>query len=170
MVAGPINKEALNKTGYHYSGHTEILAELCEVKDVAMMLVSGELRVSHVTINVSLREACDLVKKERILKFIQLTHDALKQMGIAEPRMAVAGLNPDAGEGGPFGRQEVEEIEPAVEEAQWLGFYVAGPIPADRVFRATGGPGIRKGLFDAVVAMYHDEAHIVSSCCALSRG
>ena len=115
MVTGPINKEALNKTGYHYSGHTEILAELCEVKDVAMMLVSGELRESHVTINVSLREACDLVKKERILKFIQLTHDALKQMGIAEPRMAVAGLNPDAGEGGPFGRQEVEEIEPAVD-------------------------------------------------------
>jgi len=161
MVTGPINKEALNKAGYHYSGHTEILAELCDVKDVAMMLVAGELRVSHVTTHVSLREACDLVKKERVLKVIQLTHDALQQMGIAERRMAVAGLNPHAGEEGLFGREEIEEIEPAVEEAQRLGLDAAGPIPADTVFfRATRGHEIGKGLFDAVVAMYHDQGHI----------
>lgn len=161
MVTGPINKEALNKAGYHYSGHTEILAELCEAKDVAMMLVAGQLRVSHVTTHVSLREACDLVKKERVLKVIQLTHDAMQQMGIVEPRIAVAGLNPHAGEGGLFGREEMEEIEPAIEEAQQLGFDVAGPIPADTVFfRATRGQEIGKGLFDAVVAMYHDQGHI----------
>lgn len=161
MVTGPINKEALNKAGYHYSGHTEILAELCGAKDVAMMLVAGELRVSHVTTHVSLREACNLVKKERILKVIQLTHDALQQMAIAEPRIAVASLNPHAGEGGLFGREEIEEIEPAVKQAQRLGFDVAGPIPADTVFfRATRGREIGKGLFDAVVAMYHDQGHI----------
>ena len=161
MVTGPINKEALNRAGYHYSGHTEVLAELCEVKDVAMMLVAGELRVSHVTTHVSLREACDLVKKDRILKVIQLTLDALQQMGFAEPRIAVAGLNPHAGEGGLFGREEIEEIEPAVGEAQRLGLDVAGPIPADSAFfRATRGHEIGKGLFDAVVAMCHDQGHI----------
>lgn len=161
IVTAPLNKEAMNAAGYHYDGHTEILADLCAVKDVAMMLAAGELRVSHVTTHVSLREACGLVKKERILKVIELTEEALKQMGIERPSIAVAGLNPHAGEGGLFGREEIEEIEPAVEEAKQLGYDVMGPMPPDTVFyRAAKGREIGRSQFDAVVAMYHDQGHI----------
>ena len=171
MVTGPINKEALNTAGYTYAGHTEILAELCGIKDVAMMLVVGELRVSHVTTHSSLRQACDLVKKERILKVIHLTHEGLQRMGVGEPRIAVAGLNPHAGEGGLFGREEIEEIQPAVEEARRLGFNVTGPIPADTVFfRATHGHEIGKGLFDGVIAMYHDQGHIPIKLLGFAEG
>lgn len=161
VVTAPLNKEAMNAAGCHYSGHTEILAELCETEDVAMMLVAGELRVSHVTTHVSLREACDLVKKERILKVIELTAGALKRMGIDRPTIAVAAMNPHAGEGGLFGREEIEEIEPAVEEAKRLGYHVTGPMPPDTIFfRAVKGREIGRSQFDAVVAMYHDQGHI----------
>jgi len=161
IVTAPLNKEALNAAGYRYSGHTEILADLCEAKDVTMMLVAGELRVSHVTTHVSLRVACDLVKKGRILKVIELTDRALKRMGIERPSIAVAGLNPHASDGGLFGREEMEEIEPAVEEAIRLGFDVTGPMPPDTVFyRAIKGGEISRSQFDAVVAMYHDQGHI----------
>jgi 4-hydroxythreonine-4-phosphate dehydrogenase len=171
MVTGPINKEALNQAGYHYNGHTEILAKLCGVKDVAMMLVAGDLRVSHVTTHVSLREACDLIKRERVLKVIQLTHDALQEMGLADARIAVAGLNPHAGEEGLFGREEIEEIRPAVEKAQRWGWNVVGPIPADTVFfRSTRGQEIGKELFDGVVAMYHDQGHIPIKLLAFVEG
>jgi len=171
VVTGPINKEALNKAGYHYAGHTEILAELCEAKDVAMMLVTRQLRVSHVSTHVSLRQACDLVRRERILKVIILTDDALEQMGLTEPRIAVAALNPHAGEGGLFGREEMEEILPAVEEAQRLGLDVTGPIPADTVFfRATRGDEIGRRGFDGVVAMYHDQGHIPVKLMGLIEG
>jgi 4-hydroxythreonine-4-phosphate dehydrogenase len=171
VVTAPINKEAINKAGYDYAGHTEILAELCGAAVVAMMLVAGNLRISHVTTHVSLREACDLVRKERILNVIQLTHDVLRHMGIVKPRIAVASLNPHAGEGGLFGREEIEEIEPAVREALRTGLDVAGPIPADTVFfRATRGPEIGKGLFDGVVAMYHDQGHIPIKLMGLFEG
>lgn len=161
VVTAPLNKEAMNAAGYHYSGHTEILADLCEAKDVAMMLVAGELRVSHVTTHVSLREACDLVKKERILKVIELTDGALKRMGIERPSIAVAGLNPHASDGGLFGQEEIEEIEPAVEGARRMGYDVRGPLPPDTVlYRAIKGREIGRGQFDAVVAMYHDQGHI----------
>jgi len=161
VVTAPLNKEAMNAAGYHYSGHTGILAELCKAKDVAMMLVAGELRVSHVTTHVSLREACGLVKKQRILKVIELTEEALKRIGIERPSIAVAGLNPHAGEGGLFGWEEVEEIEPAVEEAKRLGYDVTGPMPPDTVFyRATRGKEIGRSQFDGVVCMYHDQGHI----------
>lgn len=161
VVTAPLNKEAMNAAGYHYDGHTEILAELCEAKDVAMMLVADDLRVSHVTTHVSLREACDLVKKERLLKVIELTEGSLKRMGIERPSIAVAGLNPHASDGGLFGREEIEEIEPAVEEAKQLGFDVTGPMSPDVVFyRAIRGREIGRSQFDAVVAMYHDQGHI----------
>ncbi|GAH39389.1 unnamed protein product, partial [marine sediment metagenome] len=103
MVTSAISKEALNKAGYHYDGHTQLLAELCGVSNVAMMLVSGKLRVSHVTTHVSLLRAIELVRPERILTVLRLTSEAVRQMGIDEPRIAVAGLNPHAGEGGLFG-------------------------------------------------------------------
>jgi 4-hydroxythreonine-4-phosphate dehydrogenase len=161
VVTAPLNKEAMNAAGYHYTGHTEILADLCESEDVAMMLVAGDLWVSHVTTHVPLREACELVKKERILKVIELTERALKRMGIERPSIAVAGLNPHTGEGGIFGREEIDQIEPAVEEAKRLGYDVTGPMPPDTVFyRAVKGKEIGRSQFDAVVAMYHDQGHI----------
>lgn len=161
VVTAPLNKEAMNSAGFRYSGHTEILADLCECPDVAMMLVAGQLRVSHVTTHVSLREACDLVKKDRIISVIELTEAAVKRMGVEKPSIAVAGLNPHAGEGGLFGREESEEIDPAVREARQLGYDVIGPMPPDTVFfRALRGKEIGRGEFDAVVAMYHDQGHI----------
>ncbi len=161
IVTAPLNKEAMNAAGYHYGGHTEILADLCGSADVAMMLVAGGLCVSHVTTHVSLRQACDLVKKARILKVIELTDRALRHMGIARPKIAVAGLNPHASDGGLFGSEEAEEIGPAVAEAQRRGFDVLGPVPPDTVFyRAVRGREIGASPLDAVVAMYHDQGHI----------
>jgi len=171
IVTAPLNKEALNAAGYHYGGHTEILAHLCEARDVAMMLVSGGLRVSHVTTHVSLREACDRIKKGRILKVIELTDEALKRMGVEHPSIAVAGLNPHASDGGLFGHEEGGEIEPAVREARELGFDVTGPVPADIVFyRALKGQEIGRSRFDAVVAMYHDQGHIPIKLLGLFDG
>lgn len=155
IVTAPISKEAINKAGYHYSGHTELLADLTKTKDYTMMLIAGSLRVTHVTTHMSLREACDKIKRERICKVIKLTDKALREMKIRNPRIAVAGLNPHCGESGLFGREEIEEIKPAVEIARKEGINVIGPLPADTVFvRAKGG------AYDAVVAMYHDQGHI----------
>lgn len=155
VVTGPINKEALNLAGYRYSGHTEIFATLTGVRDYCMMLADGDFRVSHVTTHVSLRKACDLVKRDRIRTVIQLTHDALLRMAIPSPRIAVAGLNPHAGEGGLFGTEEIDEIAPAVRDAQAAGLNVEGPFPPDSIFAKA-----RSGQYDAVVAMYHDQGHI----------
>lgn len=155
IVTAPLNKESLNKAGYHYSGHTEILAELCGGKEVCMMLIAGNMRVAHISGHLSLTEACRAVNKERILTVIRLSFEVVKKLGIPEPRIAVAGLNPHAGEMGLFGREEIAEISPAVKEACSQGMNVAGPIPPDTVFyRAKGGE------FDLVIAMYHDQGHI----------
>ena len=155
IATAPISKEAINMAGYNYPGHTELLAHLTRARDYAMMLIADNLRVSHVTTHTSLREAINQIKKERILKVIKLTHNTLKVLGIKNPKIAVAGLNPHSGEGGLFGREEIEEITPAIEKARRMGMRVEGPIPADTVFvRARGG------AYDAVVAMYHDQGHI----------
>ena len=154
-VTGPINKEAINAAGYHFAGHTEIYAKLTDTQDYAMMLAHGDFRVVHVSTHVSLRDACDRVKKGRILKVIDLTHEILKRLGIGNPRIGVAGLNPHCGEGGLFGREDMEEILPAVEDAVRSGEKVEGPIPADTVFSKMKG-----GMYDAVVVMYHDQGHI----------
>ena len=154
-VTGPINKEAINRAGYHYSGHTEIYADLTRTKDYAMMLMHNQFRVIHVSTHVSLREACDRVKKDRILRVIRLGYDAVKSLGTENPKIAVAGLNPHAGESGLFGREEVEEIEPAISQAKREGLNVEGPIPPDTVFSKMQG-----GQYDLVVVMYHDQGHI----------
>jgi len=155
IATAPINKEAINKAGYNYAGHTELLAHLTNTKDYAMMLVADSLRVVHVTTHVSLRGACEMIKKERVLKVIRLTYEALRNMGIEAPKIAVASLNPHGGEGGLFGVEEIEEIRPAVKKAKEEGINVVGPLSADTVFvRARGG------AYDAVVAMYHDQGHI----------
>jgi 4-hydroxythreonine-4-phosphate dehydrogenase len=171
VVTAPLNKEALNAAGYHYAGHTEILADGCGTPDVTMMLVSGSLRVSHVSTYVSLRQALDWVKKERIMTVIHLTDEALRRMGISEPSIAVAGLNPHASDGGLFGNEEAEEIQPAVEEARAMGLHVTGPVPADTVFyRALKGREIGRTTFDAVVTMYHDQGHIPVKLMGLLDG
>ncbi len=155
IVTSAINKEALNLAGYHYDGHTQLLAELCQATDVAMMLASDKLRISHVTTHVSLEKAIKLVRPERIMTVIRLTDAAVRQMGIPEPRIAVAGLNPHSGEGGLFGDEETKYILPAIEEARRQGINITGPLPPDSVFFRT-----LQGQFDAAIAQYHDQGHI----------
>jgi 4-hydroxythreonine-4-phosphate dehydrogenase len=154
-VTGPIHKEAINRAGYHFSGHTEIYAHFTKTIKYAMLLVYKNLRIAHVSTHVSLRKACDLVKKKRILEVIQLLDDACKRFGIKSPSIGVAGLNPHASDGGLFGSEEASEIIPAVQEANNLGYKVEGPIPADTLFAKARG-----GLYDGCVAMYHDQGHI----------
>jgi 4-hydroxythreonine-4-phosphate dehydrogenase len=154
-VTGPIHKEALNLAGFHYAGHTEIYSDLTNTKDYAMMLADGDFRIVHVSTHVSLRKACDLVKKERVLKVIHLACDMLDRLEVENPRIAVAGLNPHAGEGGLFGDEEIKEIIPAIQAAKDEGTDIQGPIPPDTLFSKARG-----GEYDVVVAMYHDQGHI----------
>jgi len=154
-VTGPINKESINRAGFEFAGHTEIYAHFTETSDYAMMLVEGDLRIVHVSTHVSLRQACELVKKERIVKVIELAAGACKKLGIESPRIGVAGLNPHAGDGGLFGFEEELEIGPAVEAAGAEGINVEGPAPADTLFVKAKGR-----WYDVVVAMYHDQGHI----------
>jgi 4-hydroxythreonine-4-phosphate dehydrogenase len=166
IVTAPLNKEAMNLGGYHYAGHTEILGDLSGTKDYAMMLVGGPLRVIHVSTHVSMREACNRTKKARVLKVIELADESCKLLGVNEPRVAVAGLNPHAGEGGLFGAEEIEEIIPAVEAAKALGICVSGPIAPDTVFYRAA----IKGHFDIVVCMYHDQGHIPMKVLSFETG
>ncbi|MCI1966461.1 MAG: 4-hydroxythreonine-4-phosphate dehydrogenase PdxA [Oscillospiraceae bacterium] len=154
-VTNPLNKEAMNLAGYHYSGHTEIYAKLTKTKDYAMMLACGKLRVIHVSTHVPLRVACDRVTKSRVYRVIHLANNACVKLGIKQPRIAVAGLNPHAGENGLFGREEIDEIAPAIKNAVADGLLVDGPVPPDTVFSKANG-----GMYDIVVAMYHDQGHI----------
>ncbi len=155
IVTAPIHKEAINKAGFHYAGHTELLAHLTNTKEYAMLLAHGPFRVSHVTTHTSMRKACDRIKKDRVLTVIRLTFEVLKQLGIENPRIGVAGLNPHSGEDGLFGDEEKNEITPAIEEAKSRGWNVEGPVPPDTVFTKMKGK-----QYDAVVAMYHDQGHI----------
>jgi 4-phospho-D-threonate 3-dehydrogenase / 4-phospho-D-erythronate 3-dehydrogenase len=167
IVTSGINKEALHLAGYVYDGHTEILAQRTGAKSVTMMLVAGNFRVTHVSTHCSLRQAIDRVTKERVLQVIRLTHDSLRQMGIEHPRLAVAGLNPHAGEGGIFGDEEVHEILPAIEQARAEGLNIyPSPMAPDTVFFRMA----EKGEFDAVVAMYHDQGHIPTKVLAFAEG
>jgi len=155
LVTAPINKEATKQAGYGELGHLEYLAGLTGATEYATMLVTGTLCVVHLTTHYSLKQACDLVTKERILARLKLTHDSLQHWGMEHPCIAVAALNPHASEGGLFGTEEIEEIVPAIKEAQDLSIDARGPFPADSAFnRAIAGE------FDVVLAMYHDQGHI----------
>lgn len=154
-VTNALNKEAINLAGHHYSGHTEIYAQYTDTKKYTMMLVHDDLRVVHISTHVSLREACDRVKKGRVLEVIRIANEACINLGIKEPRIGVAGLNPHSGENGLFGTEEIEEIMPAIEAARKEGLRVEGPIPPDTIFSKARG-----GWYDIVVAMYHDQGHI----------
>lgn len=155
VVTGPINKESINLAGYHYSGHTEIFADLTGTKDYAMMLASSSLKVVHVTTHVSMRKACDLITEERVFKVINLANDAMKMMGVENPRIAVAGLNAHSSENGLFGNEEATAIKPAIDRARQQGINADGPVPPDTVFVKA-----LAGQYDIVVAMYHDQGHI----------
>ena len=154
-VTGPIHKEAINKAGHHFSGHTEIYAHYTNTSKYAMLLAEENFRVIHVTTHVSLRKACDLIKKDRVLEVIRLLNNELKKLGIASPNIGVAGLNPHSGDGGLFGTEEIEEIIPAIEIARNEGIKAEGPVPPDTLFALANG-----GKFDGCVAMYHDQGHI----------
>ena len=154
-VTNALNKEAMNLAGHHYSGHTEIYADFTHTSKYTMMLAHENLRVVHVSTHVSLREACDRVKKARVLEVIEIANQACRALGIAHPRIGVAGLNPHSGEHGLFGREEIEEISPAIEAARAEGIDADGPVPPDTVFSKARG-----GWYDIVVAMYHDQGHI----------
>jgi len=150
-VSAPLNKEAMRAAGYHYEGQTQIFAELTDTKNYAMMLVMGTLRMFMVTNHMALREACDRITKEKVLSVIKLADRALRDMKIKEPGIAVSGLNPHAGEGGLFGKEEIEQIIPAIESAKRLGINAIGPVPPDAVFVQA-----KDGKYDAVLSMYHD--------------
>ncbi|MDR1378655.1 MAG: 4-hydroxythreonine-4-phosphate dehydrogenase PdxA [Synergistaceae bacterium] len=155
VVTGPINKEAINLAGHHYSGHTEIFADYTNTKDYAMLLMSDTLRVIHVTTHCSMRDACDRIKKDRVLSVIKLADEAMRLIGNEKPQIGVAGLNAHASENGLFGWEEEREIIPAISAAKTLGINVDGPVPPDTVFVKCAA-----GQYDIVVAMYHDQGHI----------
>jgi 4-hydroxythreonine-4-phosphate dehydrogenase len=154
IVTAPVNKEALAAAGVRHSGHTEILAELTGTKAYAMLLMGRELRVIHVTTHVALRRVPELVTRERVLRTIRLGDRAMRDLGIARPRLAVCGLNPHAGEGGLFGDEEQVAIRPAIQDARGDGIDATGPYPADTLMSRAAG-----GEFDCVVAMFHDQGH-----------
>lgn len=155
VVTAPISKESLHLAGYKYSGHTEIFADQTHTNDYAMLLASKNLCVIHVSTHVSLREACDRVKKDRVLEVIRLANEGMRQLGIEKPKIAVSGLNPHCSENGLFGNEEKEEIIPAIEAAKAEGLDVYGPESPDVVFVKC-----QAGQYDIVVAMYHDQGHI----------
>jgi 4-hydroxythreonine-4-phosphate dehydrogenase len=165
IVTAPLNKESLHLAGRLYPGHTEILADLTGAKDYVMMLAADGMRALHVTSHISLSLVPETITQERILRVIQLGNEALIRMGIEQPRIAVAGLNPHAGEGGIFGDEESKVIAPAVKAAAGMGIEITGPVPPDIVFLK-----MHRGLFDGVVAMYHDQGHIPLKLLAFESG
>lgn len=154
-VTGPINKKSINEAGHHFAGHTEIYAHYTGTSKYGMLLVEDNLKVIHVSTHVSLRQACDLVKKDRVLAVIELLQNGLKQLGETNLRIGVAGLNPHAGDSGLFGTEDDQEILPAVLEARKRGYDVDGPVPPDTLFAKAA-----TGAYGGVVAMYHDQGHI----------
>jgi 4-hydroxythreonine-4-phosphate dehydrogenase len=166
ITTAPINKEAMHLGGCNYPGHTEILADMTNTKDFAMMFISNELRVILVTIHHSLKEIPAIINKERILRTIILAQKNMQMLTFSTPRIAVCGLNPHAGEKGIFGTEEIEHIVPAINDAKRLGINATGPYPADTAFYRT----VKKKEFDIVVSMYHDQGCIPFKLLAFNTG
>ena len=154
IVTLPMNKEATQRSHLEFTGHTELLAKLCEVDQVVMMLATDQVAVSHVSTHVSLQQAIELLTQERLSSTIQLTHQSLQRF-IDNPRIGVCGLNPHAGESGMFGTEEQLIIEPVIQKLQQQSMKVSGPFPADTVFRQA----IVLDQFDSLICMYHDQGH-----------
>lgn len=155
IATAPLNKEALHLAGHHYPGHTELLAQLTNSKDYAMVLYTDQLKVIHVTTHIALRKFLDTLSEQRVKTVIQVANDFLRRVGFDNPRIAVAGVNPHAGENGLFGEEEITIVGPAVRAMQAEGVNVTGPCPPDTVFMQC-----HEGMYDMVVAMYHDQGHI----------
>ncbi|EIS7446652.1 D-threonate 4-phosphate dehydrogenase [Citrobacter sp. FDAARGOS_156] len=155
IATAPLNKEALHMAGHHYPGHTELLAQLTNSKDYAMVLYTEQLKVIHVTTHIALRKFLDTLSEQRVKTVIQVADDFLRRVGFDNPRIAVAGVNPHAGENGLFGEEEITIVGPAVQAMQARGLNVTGPCPPDTVFMQC-----HEGMYDMVVAMYHDQGHI----------
>ncbi len=164
VATGPVNKEAFREGGVEFIGHTEILAELADAHDPLTMFEVRNLRVFFLSRHVSLRKACDMVTKDRLLDYIHRCSAALRQLGADDGIMAVAGLNPHNGEHGLFGNEEVLHIEPAVREAQRLGYRVEGPLSPDSVFHQA-----LQGKYSAVLSLYHDQGHIATKTLDFER-
>ncbi|MGH7056444.1 MAG: 4-hydroxythreonine-4-phosphate dehydrogenase PdxA, partial [Acetobacteraceae bacterium] len=164
ICTAPINKEALNLAGHHYAGHTELLADLTGVRGSVMMLAYGGMRVSHISTHTALADVPRRLTEPRLRQVVELTADALRRLGIAEPRLGVAALNPHAGEGGLFGREDIDITAPAVARLRQEGHKIWGPISGDTIFVR-----LYAGEFDAVVAMYHDQGHIPVKLLGFSR-
>ena len=154
LVTAPLNKEAVMLSGMPFSGHTEYIAQLCGVDESRMLLASPRLAVVHVSTHISLREACDL-HSDKIARTIELGHDAMLLLGHAEPKIAVCGLNPHAGEHGMFGKEDIEFIVPAIDRCRARGMKIEGPFAPDTIFLQAS-----RGSHHLVVAMYHDQGHI----------
>ena len=165
IVTAPINKESMNAAGYRYAGHTELLAERTGTKEAAMMLVTGNLRVSHVTTHVAFERVAALITADRLATVFDLTYRTMLQLDIQNPHIAVAGLNPHAGEHGLFGTQEDEILRPAIELVRSRGWDFSGPWPPDTVFARAN-----RGQFDCVIAMYHDQGHIAIKMIGFDEG
>jgi 4-hydroxythreonine-4-phosphate dehydrogenase len=165
FITLPINKEATCLSDPGFTGHTELIGALCGASDVTIMLVSDDLIVTHVSTHVSLLNAIRAAKRPRIQTIIELTVNAVRKL-IPEPRIAVAGLNPHAGEHGLFGTEEIDEIIPAVEWARAKGMPVEGPFPPDTLFYLA----VKRRKFDAIVCMYHDQGHIPSKLLDFEGG
>lgn len=166
ICTAPLNKEALHKGGHLYPGHTEILAELTDTEDFSMMLTTPNLKVIHLTTHIGIIDAINSINPERTYKVIKLAHDTLSNAGLDNPRIAVCGINPHAGENGLFGYGEEEEkLEPGIERAKTEGMNVTGPLPADTLFFRAG-----RGDFDIVVACYHDQGHTPVKVMGIENG
>ena len=165
LITGPINKEGIHRAGYKFQGHTDYLAYLTGTENYAMMLIGGDIRVVLVTVHIPLDEVSSSLDREEIVRKIYQARDAMHRFGIREPRIAVAGLNPHAGEGGAFGREEIEIIAPAVEECRREGVVVSGPLPPDTLFYK-----MVHGEYDVAVVMYHDQGLIPLKMLAFDRG
>ena len=151
LVSAPLNKEAMHEAGYAYEGQTEILGELTQSKP-AMVMVVDRMRLMLFTNHMAMRQVCDYVRRDRVLERVVLADAALRDMGIERPKIAVAGLNPHASENGLFGREELDEIVPALADARARGIDAQGPFPADTVFLKA-----RDGVYDMTIALYHDQ-------------
>lgn len=165
IVTAPLNKESMHQAGINYPGHTEILADRTHTDEFAMMLANETLRVLLVTIHLPLAQVVDKITLEAELRAIRLADKACRQMGVERPRVAIAGLNPHAGEGGKFGREEIDIITPAIVQARNEGIDASGPWPGDTVFMRA-----RQGEFDIVVAQYHDQGLIPVKYLGLDQG
>lgn len=155
IVTAPLSKEALHLAGHHFEGHTELLAHLTGQRDAVMMLAHDAMRVSHVTTHCPLADVPRRITPERLRRVFDVTIDALHRLGFAQPRIAVAGLNPHSGEGGILGKEDDAIIAPVIREYAARGVQISGPVPGDTVFIK-----LRAGQYDAVVAMFHDQGHI----------